>query len=294
MKLSHCLNFDVHLFSIEWCKKVESDPSDFISARPRKNLTRSMNPETHLQPRHRRAFTLVEMLVVIAIMAVLMTAGAIGLSNMGGKGVTSGVATAEALFGEARATAVGRNLRSCVLVAKTLKNNSAEDLRRILVAYEEVDPATGQAKDPTSLSPNWELSSRGALLPDQTFFSSKLSRKNGISKDSGIPIDTIPSSRIKNVKPAFDGEYYIYQFNGQGLAADPLGGKNFNGGCSFVVGSGARLPSKSSKDAPPKITASGQRDFGGFVIWKNGWTSVFRNPDQTGSAFNSLKVGSEF
>jgi prepilin-type N-terminal cleavage/methylation domain-containing protein len=44
------------------------------------------------------AFTLVEMLVVIAIISILMTAGSIGLSGMGGKGVTSGVATSESLF----------------------------------------------------------------------------------------------------------------------------------------------------------------------------------------------------
>ena len=83
------------------------------------------------------AFTLVELLVVIAIISILMTAGSIGLSGMGGKGVTSGTTTAEALFDEARTTAVGRNLRTCVLVAKKLTNNPADDLRRIVVAYEK-------------------------------------------------------------------------------------------------------------------------------------------------------------
>ena len=72
------------------------------------------------------AFTLVEMLVVIAIISILMTAGSVGLSGMGGKGVTSGVATAESLFDEARTTAVGRNIRACVLVAKTMTNNPAD------------------------------------------------------------------------------------------------------------------------------------------------------------------------
>jgi prepilin-type N-terminal cleavage/methylation domain-containing protein len=251
-------------------------------------------PKIRRQKRHGRAFTLVELLVVIAIMAILMTAGAIGLGNLNGKGVASGVATAESLFEEARNIAQGRNLRSCVLVAKTLKNNPGEDLRRILVACEEIDPATGTAKDPSNLSPNWEISSRGALLPDQTFYSGKLSNKEGISKVKQTLIDTISSSRIKNVKAAYEGEYYIYQFNSQGLATDPLGAKGFAGASSFVIGSGARIGTASSKEAPPRLTASASRDFGGFIIWKSGATSVFRNPDQAGTAFKSMKAGSEF
>ena len=46
-------------------------------------------------PDRLRAFTLVEMLVVIAIMSILMTAGAIGLSGMGGKGAGIGLQQAD-------------------------------------------------------------------------------------------------------------------------------------------------------------------------------------------------------
>ena len=74
-----------------------------------------------IHPRRRgQAFTLIEMLVVIAIMSILMTAGAIGLGGMGGKGVTSGVASAESLFDEARSIAVGQQTRARVMVAKDL------------------------------------------------------------------------------------------------------------------------------------------------------------------------------
>jgi type II secretory pathway pseudopilin PulG len=210
------------------------------------------------------------MLVVIAIISILMTAGSIGLSGMGGKGVTSGVATAESLFDEARTTAVGRNLRACVLVAKTLTNNPAEDLRRMVVAYEEAN-TDGTAKAPNSSDPNWVLSSRGAVLPDQTFFSEKFSKWKDTNGGS-ISADTIKSAKLVGAKKTFEGEYFAYRFNAQGISLNP--------GSSFVIGSGARNLSKKASEAPPRITASAKRDFGGFVVWRNGRTSLYRNPDQ--------------
>jgi prepilin-type N-terminal cleavage/methylation domain-containing protein len=229
------------------------------------------------------AFSLVEMLVVIAIISILMTAGSIGLSGMAGKGVTSGVATAESLFDEARTTAVGRNIRSCVLVAKSLKNNTTDDLRRILVAYEEVD-ANGLPVSAPDQDPNWVISSRGAVLPDQVYFSQEFSKK--VHSNGTGAIDEISDAKIKGLKTAYQGTYFIYQFNDQGISKTP--------GASFIIGSGSRITSKAATAQPPRVTASAKRDFGGFVIWRNGRSSVFRSPDQMGASVKNLKSGDKY
>ncbi len=220
------------------------------------------------------AFTLVEMLVVIAIISILMTAGVVGLNGMGGKGVTSGVVAAESVFDEARTTAISRNIRSCVLVAKELTNAPNEDLRRMLVAYEDTND-NGTASDPNSSSPTWVLSSRAVLLPDQTYFSQKFSRRNN---ETGGELDSINSGRIQGVKSSHAGEYFIYEFNSQGICKTQ--------GATFIIGTGIRKINASGIEAPPKVSGSAKKDFGGFVIWRNGSTSIFRSPDQMGDLKN--------
>jgi prepilin-type N-terminal cleavage/methylation domain-containing protein len=230
-----------------------------------------------IQPDRRvHGFTLVEMLVVIAIMSILVTAGAIGLGGIGGKGVSSGVASAESLFDEARSIAVGQRVKARVLVAKDLTNNKGDNLKRILVASEEVDPATGNPRTPTS----WVLSSRGVTLPDQTYFSADFSKKDHDAGSGAIEEMSLSSG----VKGSYQGDYYYYEFNSEGICTTP--------GTSFIIGNGSR--NANSATDKPKVTAAGKRDFGGFVVWRNGRTSIFRSPEQMGSSISSMKPGSEF
>jgi len=217
-------------------------------------------------------FTLVEMLVVIVIMSILMTAGAIGLSGMGGKGVSSGVASAESLFDEARAVAVGQRTRARVLVSKDLTNNPAENLRRVVVASEALKP------DGTIDTDNWVLTSRPLTLPDQVYFSQQYSKKDHQAGTGDIEEMDLTG------KAASAGKYFYYEFNAEGICITP--------GASFVIGSGSR-PQNGTNELP-RVTSAGKRDFGGFVVWRNGRTSTFRSPTQIASGIDSLKTGDKF
>lgn len=245
----------------------------------------------------RSAFTLVEMLIIIAIISILMTVGAVSLGGMGGKGVTSGVATAEALFDEARTTAIGRNLRTAVLVAKDLTNSPGDNLRRMIVAVEKTKPDGTPDAGPND-EPSWVLTSRGALLPEQVYFSSSSSAslsqwsdKNGSRAIPEVAANKIlgPDGNPVNTRSVYRGTYYAYSFNGEGICEF----QNASGfeKASFVIAMGAR-PANAAANTLPKVTKNSRRDFGGFVVWRNGSTSVFRTPDQISK--NLPDVGKEF
>jgi len=234
-------------------------------------------PPNLSRPPRKAGFSLIELLTVIAIISVLMTVGAIGIGSLlGGKGVTSGVASAESVFDEARSTAVSQRTKARVLIDATDPSKPSY-LRRMLVAYEELDDEGNPKND------QWTISNRGLMLPDQVYFSRVYSKK---SLTGGGELDKMS---LTNVARDFRGEYYYYEFNAEGICRPPSAtdtvGTEKPGNATFVIGTGVREVNSEE----PRVTASTKRDFGGFVIWRNGRTSIFRNPNQINIPGNVTK-----
>lgn len=206
-------------------------------------------------------FTLIEILTVIAIITILMAAGAIGIGNLNaGKGVTSAVATSEALFEEARTIAVSKRCKARIMVDVD-DVDSDNYLRRVIIAHQKIN-------DDGSVDPaNWVLASRGYDMPKGTYFSNEFSAQAGGGRIREVSLGGA------DVKADYQGNYAYYEFNGEGIFEDA--------GSSFVVGSGVR-----PKGQEPKTTKGAGRDFAGFVVWRNGRTSNYRSPDQITSLPN--------
>ena len=205
-------------------------------------------------------FTLIEILTVIAIITILMAAGAIGIGNLNaGKGVTSAVATCESLFEEARTIAVSKRCKTRVLIAEDLTSSDPnENLRKVTIVHEEMDPVTNLPKTPTS----WVVASRAYIMPKGVYFSKEYSEPEAVGPDRVMGLPGVQSS--------FQGSHIFYEFNAEGISTLP--------GASFIVGAGVRPRS----DGEPKTTRGAARDFAGFVIWRNGRTSNYRSPEQMG------------
>jgi prepilin-type N-terminal cleavage/methylation domain-containing protein len=209
------------------------------------------------------AFTLIEMLIVITLITVLLTIGAMGLKNMAkASGVSAGLPVAESIFSEARALAMGKGTKARVLIHA--QNDSTDEfhrerfLRYMVISYEKLD----DQGEPTG---TWELASKGVNLPKGVYFSQTLSEKSGISikKETGVEL---PGKSMTDC--------FYYEFNAEGMLSDPA--PTDANVPSFVIMSGS-LPPGSEE---PKATGDGKKNIGGFVIWRTGRTSVFRHPDQ--------------
>ena len=212
---------------------------------------------------------MVEVLTVVAVMAILMSVAAVGIQNIDrGQATTSALAISEAVFDEARSAAVGRGTRARVLIHNNLDDQDESDrdryLRYLAVAVydEELN--------------GWELVSRGTLLPAGVYFDPDLSDQAAMSLP-GIGTWGRTNLRLPGEDRSSKSCYY-YEFNGEGICID--GGETAGAvnpgvrpGAAFVLVGGVRPGGR----AKPKIQGRNQT---GFVVWRNGRTALYRSPDQ--------------
>ena len=216
-----------------------------------------------LAGRHAAAFTLVEMLVVITIITILLTVGALGLKNLSqASGISAGVPVAEAVFAEARSIAIGKSTTARVLIFAN-QDDEERYLRYMLVAY--FDDATGR----------WIAESRGSSLPKGVYFSQLFSKVDhaagsGDMTSRSEAIDIYGALNQPTANSNLSDNYIYYEYNSEGNFNDP--------GASFIIGVGNKSPGAQN----PKADDSGLKNFGGFVIWRKGTTSLFRHPEQMG------------
>lgn len=214
-----------------------------------------------------KGFTLVELIAVIAVIAILMGIGATTIKNVTtAKGVNTGVPIAEGVFAEARALAKGRGVDAYVVIyadtSSSDPDSQAKLFRYMGVATDVEYDANG---NPTPGSGTLRLTSRGVTLPSKTFFNAYL---------SGMPATPNNSALFPGSSDA--KECYAFKFNSEGILVEPTLSDPNGPQAMFVLQSGVISPGSSV----PKELPKNEKDVGGFAIWRSGQTSLFRHPDQ--------------
>jgi len=206
-------------------------------------------------------------MAVMAVIAVLLSVAAVGIQNIDrGQATTSAAAVTEALFDEARSAAVGRGTRARLLIHNDLNDGDPEDRARFLT-FMCVAVLTSDAEG--NPGGQWEVITRGTSLPNGVYFSEKESEevasKINVGKFGRMSIALPGDSRQAK-------QCIYYEFNSEGVCVD----SDSNGaapGAAVVLIGGARLRDEEE----PRLRGNNKV---GFVIWRNGRTSLFRNPEQ--------------
>ena len=240
--------------------------------------TTIINPPCRQAPLHAAGYSLLELLIVISIMATLMTVGSFGIKNFSkASGVSAAIPIAQGVFSQARSLAIERSTNTRVLIHyynNTLRLNRERMLRYMVVQYEEKDE-NGEFYTP----PRWETASKGVKLPDGVFYSPALSGR-GVAPNV-VGADRTVDARLPAQAAGLTSTCVQYEFNSQGIITKPEadgGGTDYvNNVPRFVIRAGSLPPGRTE---PIAAGGAGERNAGGFVIWKNGRTAVFRHPDQ--------------
>ena len=220
---------------------------------------------------HAAAYSLLELLVVISIIAVLMTIGSYGIKNFSkASGVSAAIPIAQGVFSQARSLAIEKGTDTRVMMHADNRSdnlNRERNLRYMVVQYFG-DP-NNTPSDPSD--DEWVTASKGVKLPEGVYYSLSLSNRS-TAPNPGQSSTVLPGGAVQNCR--------VYEFNSQGIITSPPptnGTAYGNDVPRFVIRAGS-LPPGTAEPIP--AGGAGERNVGGFVIWKNGRTAVFRHPDQ--------------
>jgi len=233
-----------------------------------------------------KGFTLVELMVVIAIMAIMMTMAAGVLRDTGkGRGLDSGVDLLESMVREARATAQGNDTYTRLVIACDPKDKSVDSrhLRFMTVQMFRKDENNTGMYDGTRVDQGgrWVSTSAGVMLPPGVFFSPTYSKPLGWMEGSSGDMIGQEVTRLSSRGQTM--VYYI-EFDEKGRfvapGADPL---NPTSAQRLVIISGRLGSGNRAKDGVvPSDVDSSRRPAAakGIVVWPTGDISLLRTTEQ--------------
>lgn len=213
----------------------------------------------------RRGFSLVELLAVMAIISILLTLASVGIDRIGkGQGLTAGMSLGEGLLAQTRSQAMNNNTRARLIIHSDLNDRDPTERKRyrrmMMVVYKKLDAEGVEAAE-------WTRAGSPTFLPDKVYFSPDLSQTD-MRAGGNLPIEDHQLSSNN----ADTHSCYYYEFNGQGICSTP--------GAGFVLKTGARPTDQE------KPILNGEKDVAGFVILKNGGTTVIRDVNRLDLAGN--------